>query len=74
MIEIENVFKNVFKNVSKNVSLEDSVCSLCHKAHNSLECLSLRSIIEMVVTSTSQTVGNVKEYGTKYNKSQESEQ
>ncbi len=35
----------------KNVSFEDVGCSLCHKPHKSLECPSLRSIIEMEVSS-----------------------
>ncbi len=38
--------------IFKNVSFEDVGCSLCHKPHKSLECPSLRSIIEMEVSSS----------------------
>ncbi len=47
----------------KNVSFEDSVCSLCNKPHKSLEC---PSIIELEVTNTSQSEGNIKKYDRNY--------
>ncbi len=45
-IEVDSV-----SHIFKNVSFEDIGCSLCHKAHKSLECPSLRSIIELEVSS-----------------------
>ncbi len=47
LMEVEAVL-----HIFKNVSLEDVGCSLCHKPHKSLECPSLRFIIEMKVSSS----------------------
>ncbi len=46
LIKVETV-----SHIFKNVSFEGVGCSLCHKPHKSLECPSLRSIIEMEVSS-----------------------
>ncbi len=46
LIEVDTV-----SHIFKNVSFEDIGCSLCHNAHKSLEYPSLRSIIEMEVST-----------------------
>ncbi len=43
--------------IGKNVSFEDTGCTLYQKPHKSLECLSLRLIIEMEVSSST-TMGD----------------
>ncbi len=47
LIEVDTV-----AHIFKNVSFEDDSYTLCHKPHKSLECPSLRSIIEMEVSSS----------------------
>ncbi len=47
LIEVDSV-THIFKNVSFN----DVNCTLCNESHKSLDCPSLRSIIEMEVSSS----------------------
>ncbi len=50
LIEVDTV-----AHIFKNDSFEDDGCTSCHKPHKSLECPSLRSIIEMEVSSSTTT-------------------
>ncbi len=61
MIRVETV-----SHAFKTVSFEDRVCSLFNKAHKSLECPSLRSIIELEVTNTSQSEGKIRKNDNQY--------
>ncbi len=47
LIEVDTI-----SHIFKNVSFEDDGCFLCYKPHNSLECPSLHSIIEMEISSS----------------------
>ncbi len=47
LIEVDTV-----SHVFKNVTFSDIGCTLCNEAHKSLDCPSLRSIIELEVSSS----------------------
>ncbi len=49
---------DIVSHVFKNVTFNDVGCTLCNEAHKSLDCPSLRSIIEMEVSSSASHIGS----------------
>jgi hypothetical protein len=57
LIEIENM-----THTFKNVTFEDNVCSLCNKCHKSLDCPSLRMMIDSEINENSDLVRSLNNY------------